>query len=93
MSLNSPTSVYSICSDSPVPIFSEVLHLLPTILNIYLLVRLNSYLCHKKFKNINAMTIGYNEMNQTKRDTKLWKDIEIHVSLCKMDKFIGTWTA
>ena len=32
--------VYSICSDIPVPVFSEVLDLLPTILTIYLLVRL-----------------------------------------------------
>ena len=76
MSLNSLTSVYSICSDIPVPIFSEVLHLLPTILNIYLLVRLNSYRCNI---NIYAMTIGYNEMNQTKRDRKSWKDIKIQV--------------
>ena len=56
LSLNSLTWIYSICSDIPVPIFSEVLHLLPTILNIYLLVRLNSYLCDRKSKNIYAMT-------------------------------------
>ena len=45
LSLNSLTCVYSICSDIHVPIFSEILQLLPTILNNYLPVRLNSYLC------------------------------------------------
>ena len=59
----SDLDLYSVCSDIPVPIFSEVLHLLPTILNIYLLVRLNSYLCDRKSKNIYAMTIGYIAMN------------------------------
>ena len=47
-----------ICSDIPVPIFSEVLYFLPTILNINLLVRLNSYLCDRKSKNIHTMTTG-----------------------------------
>ena len=88
MSLNSLTWIYSICSDIGVPIFSEVLHLLPTILTIYLLVRLNSYLCDRKSKNIHAMTTGYIAMNQMLRER-----YQSQVSLCKMNKFIGTWIA
>ena len=42
---------------------------------------------------MHALTTAYNEMNQMKRDRKSWKDIRIQVSLCKMNKFIGTWTA
>ena len=44
---------------------SEVLHLLPTILNIYLLVRLNSYLCNRKSKNIHAITIAVYRILET----------------------------
>ena len=75
-------------SDIPVPIFSEVLPLLPIILNIYLLVRPNSYLCDRKSKNIHAMTTGYIAMNQMFRER-----YQSQVRLCKMNKFIGTWRA
>ena len=78
LSLNSLTWIYSICSDIPVLIFSEVLHHLGTILNIYLLVRLNSYLCDRKSKNIHAMTTGYISMNQM-----LQERYQSQVSLCK----------
>ena len=60
------------------------------ILNIFLLVRLNSHLYNITSKCICALTTGYSKMNQMKCDRKSWEDIRIQVSLCKMNTFIGT---
>ena len=63
-------------------------------MNMYLLVGLNSYLYKRTSKYIFALTTGYSETNQMKRDKKKsWKNIRIQVCLCKMDTFIGTWRA